>query len=452
MKRLIDYHLLQWKNDPYRKALILRGARQVGKTYAVRELGKSFTHFVEVNFEKRPDLHSIFEKNLIPERIIQELSIALQLPILPGETLLFFDEIQAYPTAITSLRYFYENMPELHVVAAGSLLNFAIDAVGIPVGRVESLYVYPLSFLEFLAALGKTQLIEAILMQELSHTMPEIIHADALSLVGEYLALGGMPMIVKCWKNIKDPLRCTKEISAILNHYRQDFQKYAKNQKQENYLEMIFDELPRQLCGKFRYSTIEGDYRTRDLVPALNKLVKAGVAHKIYYSSGHKIPLGHEIDPKDYKMIMLDVGLTQAELKSNLSNWFINPVQEFSNKGHITEAFVGQEILAYSSPFVDCNLYYWRKKDRGASAEIDYLFEKKEHVIPLEVKAGTAGRLKSMHAFLETHPKCPYGIRFSAHNYSAYQQVHSFPLYAIAKVVAFEFEEVRRSIEALLTP
>ena len=259
MKRLVDYHLRIWKDDPHRKALILRGARQVGKTYAVRELGKTFDRFVEINLEERKDLHALFELNLSPDRILRELSVHLEVSFIPGETLLFFDEIQALPAAIIALRYFYEKMPELHVIAAGSLLEFAIREVGMPVGRVESLYVYPLSFIEFLAALGKTRLIEEILMHELDQEMSPVIHADALRLVGEYLALGGMPRIVSCWKNIKDPLRCSKEQSTIVTHYREDFSAYAK-EKQIAFLELIFKEVPRQLGSTFRYSEIEGGF------------------------------------------------------------------------------------------------------------------------------------------------------------------------------------------------
>jgi uncharacterized protein len=451
MKRLIDYHLLDWKDDKHRKPLLLRGARQVGKTHAVQELGRSsFPTFVEVNLELFKEAHVIFEKDLHPERIVRDLSLITHQHIIPGQTLLFLDEIQAVPQALLALRYFYELMPELHVIAAGSLLDFAIEKVGIPVGRVQSLYMYPLSFMEFLAATGNTLIIEEILSRTVEKPMSDAVHNKLIMLLGEYLALGGMPEVIAYWQEEKDALRSAKVHQTLLNTYRQDFGKYARK-LQIKYVELMFDQVPVQLGRKFKYSSIEGDYRKRELSPALDLLVTAGIVHKVFYSSGQGIPLGAQVDPQDYKAIFLDVGLTQAILDLDIAAWFLQPSVEFINKGALAEAFVGQELLAYSDPIKRDNLYYWHRETRASQAEIDYLIQQEQRqVIPVEVKSGMGSTLKSLHLFLETHASCPYGIRLSTQNYSRYEKIYSYPLYALAQLIGSQNMSVLRSIEALL--
>ena len=282
MKRLIDYYLRQWVMESDRKPLLLRGARQVGKTYAARQIGKQFDSFVEINLESHDEAQAIFVQNLDPHRIVRDLSAFANSPIVPGKTLLFLDEIQAQPKAITALRYMYEMMPELHVIAAGSLLDFAIEQVGIPVGRVESLYVYPLSFLEFLAhEKSKILLDEAIHMRERSFS--ETVHTILLEQLGFYLAVGGMPEVVNSWHAQEDPFAVSRIHNRLLDAYTQDFTKYAKRH-QIKYVENIFRAIPEQLGGKFKYSRIEGEFRKRELAPALDLLQTAGVARKVYNS------------------------------------------------------------------------------------------------------------------------------------------------------------------------
>ena len=205
-KRIIDLHLLKWKEDRYRKPLLLRGARQVGKTYAVRRLGQTFTNFVEVNFEQLKEAALIFEKDLSPEKMIASLSILLKSSIIPGETLLFLDEVQEAPRAILALRYFYEELPSLHVIAAGSLLEFAIAKVGVPVGRITMLYMYPLSFMEYLAAIKNPIMVKTILNHPPGTPIGEFIHGQILEQLGQYLSIGGMPEAVERWVETKDPL------------------------------------------------------------------------------------------------------------------------------------------------------------------------------------------------------------------------------------------------------
>jgi predicted AAA+ superfamily ATPase len=431
MKRLQYYYLKKWKDDPDRKPVILRGARQVGKSYLVEQLSREFQSFLKINFERQPKARTIFEKDLDPERILLELSILAKQKIIPGSTLLFFDEIQECPQALTALRYFYEEMPDQHVLAAGSLLDFTIEKVGIPVGRVSSIYLYPLSFFEYLKATGEELAMKEILYHEASKPMSTALHARFLSLLGEYMAIGGMPEIIKSWVKKKDLEKCGHLHQTLVDTYRQDFAKYA-DEKQIPLVELLFSELPRHLTRRFKYSEISGNYRSRELSPSLNLLVIAGIAHRVIHTSGQGVPLAASSDMKKFKCLLMDIGVTQALLGLDLSDWILDPEKELLNKGEIAEAFVGQEILAYSNPEARSQLYHWRREERGSSAEVDYLVAEKSQVIPIEVKSGKGSTLKSLNMFLETHDSSPYGNRFSTHNYSIYQEIHSYPLYALA--------------------
>lgn len=417
--------------------LLIRGARQVGKTYAAINLGKSFDDFVEINFERNPKFSIAFEKDLEPDRIIRDLAFILGRPIIPGKTLLFFDEIQESVKAFKSLRYFYERMSELHVIAAGSLLDFQIEKIGMAVGRIEWLYMYPMSFIEFLYALNQNMLAEAILDHRPDKPISEAVHHMALSFLGEYLAIGGMPASVKCWRDSKDIFMCGKLLQAIVNTYRKDFDKYAKR-SQIKYLDVLFDYIPKRL-GRIKYSEVSQNYRKRELEPALTLLSMAGIVTKILKSAGQGIPLGAQVDIEDFKVTFLDIALSQVVLGADLGGWIVDPLSQFINKGELVEAFVGQELLAYSNPFKERNLYYWRREERTSSAEVDYLIQKDEYVIPIEVKSGTRSALHSVRLFLETHPNSPYGIKLSPNNYAietgAAKNIHSYPLYGIAKVV-----------------
>ncbi len=437
MKRIIDLHLQAWKIAPGRKPILLRGARQVGKTFAVRKLGQSFSSYVEINFEKQPELKQIFDVDLVPERLVRDLQTILKKPIIPGETLLFLDEIQEAPKAITALRYFYEDMPNLHVLAAGSLLDFAIQQVGVPVGRVSFLYLYPLSWLEFLKALGNNLLIEEILKHDPKEPMGSPMHEHTLRFLSEYLAIGGMPEAVASWITAKDPFACANIHQTIIDAYRQDFHKYAK-EKQIKYVDLLFEHGAKQLSQKFKYNAIPGEYRKRELAPALDLLATAGIVHRVYHASGQGIPLGAEANLDIFKMIFLDVGLIQAILGLDFADWFLNAQNSFINKGALIESFVGQELLAYSNPHAKSSLYYWQRQERGSQAEVDYLIQLQGKIIPIEVKSEKGSRLQSIRLFLESHPNSPFGIRFSRHDYSVHDSIHSYPLYAISTALGVD--------------
>lgn len=448
MKRLLDYYLDVWKDSSLRKSLILRGARQTGKTHTIREFGKKFGSFVEINFELNRRAKSVFEKDLDPHRILQELSIITEKQIVPGETLLFFDEIQSAPNGIIALRYFYEEIPELHVIAAGSLLEFAIQKVGVPVGRVQFLYMYPMTFIEFLAALGQKQIIELIINQLPSESISDFIHDKILSLLANYLAIGGMPQAVACWKENLNLYTCSEIPHNLVEAYQYDFVKYAKAH-QVKYLDLLFMRIPQQLGKKFKYSQV-GEYKKRELEPCVDLLATTGIVNKVTHSDAQGIPLGAHADLDTFKLIFLDVGLTQFILGIKTGDWLLDPLQEFVNKGLLVESFIGQELLAYENPRRKNSLYYWKRDARGSEAEVDYVIQYKNVVLPIEVKSGKGSSMKSMQLFLDSHTESPYGIRLSTNNYSVYNNIHSYPLYSAIKLIIDQDEEVKASVYNLI--
>jgi hypothetical protein len=329
-------------------------------------------------------------------------------PIRPGEALLFFDEIQACPEAIQSLRYFYEEIPDLHVIGAGSLLEFAIEQIGLPVGRVQTLTVFPMTFAEFLIAKGQKLLLQAISEPA---NLPEVLHEKAIRLLSEYFVIGGLPEIVSEWATHEEPLEVKDKLRTIVSTYRQDFEKYAKK-SQLKYLNLLLQHIPLQIGKKFKFQGI-GEYRKRELSPCLELMEKAHIIHMVYHTDGQGIPLGAQADLEKYKVILFDVGITQQMLGLDIKDWFLKPGEAFVNQGELVENFIGQEMMAYSSPQARNHLYYWQRETRGSSAEIDYLSIIKGEIIPIEVKSGKWSTLKSLHSFLASHPKTPYGIKLS---------------------------------------
>lgn len=431
MKRRAFKALLNWKEQKKRKPLLLRGARQVGKTHLARELGHHFEHFVELNFESTPQLKTSFEKDLDSSRLIRELSLLTGKQIIPGKTLLFFDEIQAVPSAITSLRYFYESFPDLHVLAAGSLLDFALEGVGIPVGRVNFLYLYPMSFLEFLEASHQELLVEEVLSHRPEHPLADVLHQKLLETVGTYLAVGGMPEAIACWQETQRLEECSKIHHDLIETYTQDFQKYAKKY-QLKYLHLILDKIPRLAGQPFRFSQVSEHYRAREISPCLDLIVKAKITHPVFHSSGNGPPLGAEMNPKKFKVFFLDVALHQAQLGLETKSWILDPHSAFVNKGEIIESFIAQELLSYLPADHAQQLFYWHREARASQAKVDFLIERNGQVIPVEAKSGKEGRLRSLRMFLELHPKSPWGVQFSMRNYSVFEKIRSYPLYAVA--------------------
>ncbi|MBF5059612.1 ATP-binding protein [Candidatus Neptunochlamydia vexilliferae] len=445
MKRLVEWHLEQWKMSFMRKPLLIRGARQVGKTHTIRKFGASFKNIVEINFELAEDAIPTFEKDLDPHRILQELSLRADQDIIPGETLLFLDEVQAAPKAIIALRYFYEMIPELHVIAAGSLLDFALEQVGIPVGRVASLYMYPLSFMEFLSATGNQRYIEVILNHDEKEEMAKTIHSKLLDLLGHYFAIGGMPEAIAKWVKTQNAKVSFEVQYHIIDNYQMDFNKYAKKH-QIKYLQQLFTQIPYMVGQQFQYKNVHGEYRKRELAPCIDLMTMAGIIHPIHHTAAHGLPLGGQVNLEWFKLIFLDIAICQAILGFDLSSWFLEPDAQFVNKGMVAEAFVGQELLCDSQSFKKNHLYFWRRTEKSSKAEIDYVYTFKHQVLPIEVKSGPGGKLKSMHLFLDQHKKLPYGLRFSTLNYSKSEKIVSKPLYAVASLA---HPDERKALESL---
>jgi len=441
MKRLIYQDLIKWKSNPRRKSLILRGARQVGKTYIIREFSKCFDSFVEINLEKNPELIKIFETDLNPQRIINELSIILNKKIVPGKTLLFLDEIQVFPRALIATRYFYEELPELHVIAAGSLLDFAIEEVGIPVGRVTFMYLYPMNFIEFLIAKKHHLLAQEILAHNPENHISELIHEKLLKLLAEYFIIGGMPEAVRTWIETSDIQEVNLIHKSIIQSYEQDFEKYCKK-TQIKYVALLFKQIPLQLGEKFKFSKISENYRKRELAPCLELLIKAKVIERAYHSDANGIPLGAEINLNAFKILYMDIALAQNILGYNPKTFLLDVKSTFINKGALTESFIGQEILSYSPANNKIDLFYWHRDKRSSNAEVDYVINLDHQIYPLEVKSNKGSTLTSLKIFLEIHKNIKHGIRFSIHNYSIFEDIHSYPLYAVASLMRKSNENI----------
>jgi len=430
MKRDVDSVLLQWKDEIGRLPLLVRGARQVGKSFTVSGFGeKHFDNCVIVNFEQRPEYGECFS-SIIPDEIIENISIISRQDIVPGKTLLFLDEIQECPRAILSLRYFYEQLPELHVIGAGSLLEFALrqDDFRMPVGRIQYLYMKPLSFGEFLDASGEEKSRELIVRTKPNKPLNPAIHQKLISLVKKYMILGGMPAVVEEYLRSGNFNRCSRIQSVITRTYRDDFGKYAAKSKHE-YLQKVFLAVPRLVGRKFKYSHVDSSLRSRELKEALELLARAGVVTLVKRTSGAGLPLGAGVNERHFKVISLDVGLMQNICGAQEEILLSEDVTKI-NAGAIAEQFAGQELLAYRDVFTEPSLYYWARESRNSSAEVDYLLVLNSSILPVEVKSGATGRLKSIRLFLEKYP-APAGIRFSQLPFSTIASIISIPLYAI---------------------
>lgn len=430
MKRFVQKHLKKWQNNPNRKPLLLRGARQVGKTYTVREFAKeNFTHFFEINFELRPELKKIFEK-LDAKEIVRNLNLSSGAQIVPGKTLLFLDEIQECPQAISSLRYFHENFPELHVMAAGSLVEFALDAKNLhmPVGRVSYLHMYPMSFGEFICALGHENLYEYLAELTLKTKINEAVHDKLMELFRKFLIVGGMPEVVKIYLQNADSLQFQETQLSLLQTYRNDFGKYA-SRAEITYLQKIFNTAPSLVGQIYKYSHVDPDTQARELKNALHLLAQANVITKILSTSGHGLPFLKDAQEKKFKIIFLDVGLMQRAC--GLDGALATTKDFISiNSGAVAEQFVGQQLLTCRNPHETPELFFWSRAKKSSQAEVDFLTSWQTHIIPIEVKSGKTGTLKSLKLFLKEH-HAPFGIRFSQHPLSYHDQVLSIPLYAV---------------------
>ncbi|OGO91391.1 MAG: hypothetical protein A3F10_07590 [Coxiella sp. RIFCSPHIGHO2_12_FULL_42_15] len=427
MKRALWQTLLAWKDHPLRNPLILRGPRQVGKSYLVEQLGKTFPNFVTINFERDPKAKALFQDSKEANRLIRAISAYTGISITPGETLLFFDEVQECEGAILSLRYFKEEMPALHVVAAGSLIDFALHCVGMPVGRVQFLYLHPLSFGEYLEALGKTEL-RRYLLNEPIEPAP---HEKLLEELHHYCWLGGMPAVINAWREHQNAQYCQTIQDDILQAYRQDFEKYAKKH-QTALVAQLFDQVGSQLGARFKYSKVNNSVRSQSLKEALNLLDKAGVVRIAYHTAAQGLPLSAEMDRQKFKVFFFDIGLLQRLQGLRLREWLLAPLS-VTYLGAMAEQLVAQEYIAYSNPAQPIALYYWQREAKQSNAEVDFIFSRENLIIPAEVKSGSRGRLKSLALFLASHPRSTEGLVISENMPWQQENFQGLPLYALER-------------------
>ncbi|MBN2440280.1 MAG: ATP-binding protein [Spirochaetales bacterium] len=433
MERTINKHLVDWKNDSQRKVLLLRGARQIGKTYSIRQLGKQFNYYLEVNFEENREVHSFFSKNLDPKNISEKLAVYYNIPIIPGDSLLFFDEIQACPDALRSLRFFHEKYSQLHVVAAGSLLEFVLsDIPSFGVGRIQPLFMYPMSFKEFLLANNENGLIHILNKAHPGNPLDFAFHSKLIDYYKTYNLIGGMPEIVQSYVNDHNLLHCQNLLNTIITTLKDDFRKY-KSRSPVILLNEVFESIAFQSGGKFKYSNVSSGSNQRELKQALQLLIESGIAIPVYHTSANGIPLGAQINLKKFKVILFDIGIHQQLMKLDISKFIVGDDFTTVNKGAMAEVFTGLELLHASSPFRREPLFYWHREARGSNAEIDYVIQKNGQVIPIEVKAGRKGGMQSMHLFLK-EKNLKKGVRVSLENFNSFENIDVMPLYAISNL------------------
>lgn len=447
--RLIDNYLKEWVLRPARKPLLLRGARQVGKSTAVRQLGKQFENFVEINLEKQPSFIQFFQGDLDVKRIVPQLSAMVGKPIVAGQTLLFIDEIQASSEAIMALRFFKEDMPDLHVIAAGSLLEFALETLPtFGVGRIHSMFVYPMTFDEFLTACGEQLLLEARNNATAKTPLALPLYERLVGLFRSYMLVGGMPEVVAKWVETRDYLACQEVQDDIVLTYQDDFPKYRKR-VDPTLLRLTLQSVALQIGNKFVYSQVGGGYSTNEVKKALDMLTLAGIITPVIHTNANGLPLGSEVDPTYRKMLLLDSGLLLRWLNmsgdtSELTAQILtHSATDLVNKGALTEMITGLELLRYRTPNMRHELFYWVRKAKNAQAEVDYLATYQSEVLPIEVKAGIQGGMKSLWQFMR-EKKLKNAIRASLENFDVFtytdteeeaiRTVWVCPLFALSQI------------------
>ena len=422
--------LLNWKSEKNRYPLLIRGARQIGKTFLVNAFGKNeFKFFITLNFERNLEYKDIFT-TYNPIEILEKITLFTGKQIKQGETLIFLDEIQECPKAIMALRYFYEELPDLHIIGAGSLLEFTLKAEDfrMPVGRIQYVYMFPLSFGKFMNAIGEKALHTHILHLPNLANLPDSLHLKLTEYIRKYFMIGGMPAVVNEYIQTHDVLRCQKIQHSIIATYTDDFAKYARQSK-FRYLKKAFSSVSSMVGQKFVYARVDDTIKSRDLKEALELLETAGVIYRVKRTSGAGLPLAAGVKENFFKMLFLDVGLMHAIngvygetiKKKDLTAIF---------KGAVAEQYVGQEIIASQNHQMKPELYYWAREAKNSNAEIDYLIEKKEKIIPIEIKSGSSGRMKSMQIFLETY-RPDKGIKISQAMYKNEAKIIALPFYGI---------------------
>jgi predicted AAA+ superfamily ATPase len=414
MQRQQLQFLQKWLQNKKRKPLIIRGARQVGKSTLVELFAKQYQqNLFNVNLERYPQLSEVFS-SLDPEQILQQIEALPRMARMSNDMLLFLDEIQAVPQAIPALRYFYEDRPELAVISAGSLLEFALSEhqFSMPVGRIQYLHLGPMTFTEFLAALGEDKLYHFIRHYELGQEIGAVVHQRLLQLLRAYYFVGGMPEAVAIFAETRSYQAVSEVHNSIIETYREDFPKYTGSRNLNRMLN-VFNFVARNVGIKIKYSNISRADQSITIKKDLELLAMARVISKVVHSHCSGLPLQADIEEKVYKLLFLDVGLMNAICGLNWRNISQLDEMKLINEGAIAEQFIGQHLQASLAETPNRELTYWLREGRSSNAEVDYVIALEGKIIPIEIKAGATGSLKSLHQFMGNKPT-PLAIRFYA--------------------------------------
>ena len=427
MKRKISQFLIEWKNNPYRKPLILQGARQVGKTYSILEFGRNnYENVAYFNFETNPSIGKTFEESLEPGYLIPILSRIANQTIVREKTLIFFDEVQLCERTITSLKYFCENAPEYHVIVAGSLLGLAVgrEKYSFPVGKVDMKTLYPMDFEEFLLALNEESLVTQIQNCFNNNTqMPQAVHEAAMNYYRQFLVVGGMPDCVDKFVETKDYILIRHTQKTILASYLNDMSKYNRENEIKK-TRLVYDNITVQLSKKntrFQYKLIKKGGRASEFENAIEWLTLSGIATRIYQVEQAVKPLENYRNIDSFKTYVSDVGLLCAK-KDVVAEDVLYLSEELNDfKGGMTENYVCCQLIANGY-----TCYYWLSS-RGA--EVDFIIQRAGKIIPVEVKSAENTKAKSLSVYIETY-KPEYSIKISGKNFSFENGIKTIPLYA----------------------
>ena len=399
MKRKALIFLENWLTQSGRKPLVLRGARQVGKTHLVRELARvKQLELIELNFEKNPEHKSLFASNDV-KKIMLSLEALQNKVIDVHASLLFLDEIQVAPELLAKLRWFAEELPELAVIATGSLLDFVLNEhdFSMPVGRISYFHLEPLSFEEFLIATDRYKTVEYLESYHLGDEIPQALHEQLLGWLRDYFLIGGLPASIVAWLQSESLLTVSQVHQDLLATYRDDFNKYARRINKERLEEVLFS-LPKQLGGKFVYSHVNKDIPSVTLKRALELLCTARVCHRVFSNQAQGIPLASGKKSTPFKVILLDTGLIHSLMGLNMQQ--LQQPFQLLYEGPMAEQFVGQMLRVLNPYFIEPELYYWSREISHSNAEVDYILQHGQHLIPIEIKAGRTGTLKSLHLLM----------------------------------------------------
>jgi predicted AAA+ superfamily ATPase len=399
MNRISENYLAKWFDSPGRKPLVIRGARQVGKSTLVRNFATTRNLVLhEINLERHTNLDPLFA-SFDMGRICRELEFISANGALQNG-LLFLDEIQACPNAIAALRYFLEDRPDIAVIAAGSLLEFALSKKGfpMPVGRIEYHYMGPCTFNEYLDAVGEPQLSQYLQQFEFPMSHSPAAHERCLDNLRDFLLIGGMPAALAEYTRTRDINLAQRIHHSILDTFRDDFGKYSSSGNLE-YLRRVFDFVPSAAGEKVKYSRINQSWKSRDVRAAIELLARAGAIYKVHHSSGAMLPLAAQTDDTVYKLFFLDTGLMNSACGIRGITIEEFRAQHFINEGKIAEQFAAQHLFFGNEPYIRPELHYWLREGRDSNAEVDFLVQAGGKIIPVEIKAGASGSLKSLHQY-----------------------------------------------------